>query len=35
MNWTVPGRLHVMIRRNYVWLTIWLFRRRYHFTTIN
>lgn len=33
MNWTIPGRLHVMIHKDFVWLTLWLRRKRYHFAT--
>lgn len=30
MSYTIPGRFHLIIRRNYVWATLWLFGRRLH-----
>ena len=33
MNWTWPGRAHVMIHREFLWLTFWFRGRRYHYAT--
>lgn len=30
INYTRPARLHIIIRRDLAYLTLWLFGRRYH-----
>jgi hypothetical protein len=30
INWTRPGRCHVIVNRRLVYATLWLFSRRWH-----
>lgn len=31
INYTWPGRLHIMIQPRYWWITLWIMRRRFHY----
>lgn len=30
VNYTRPGRLHLIVRRDFLYFTLWLFGRRFH-----
>lgn len=32
MNVTIPGRFHLIIHRRFIYATLWLMGRRYHWT---